>query len=331
MQCRQLRKDHPDSKYVAVIMRYAKEFAVEHSDSVLMISVDDKAIIPVGEPQCPVSTGVRGHNRSFVMSSTSMSQLKALDHDFHVAGIVPSVAFFPTVPSHARDSFFSGSVFVTLKDKVLQPSHAFRHTAELTKIIKTNLTTQPRSPRVILITSDGGSDHRLTYLSVQVAMISLFQNLDLDMLVAIRTCPYQSWTNMAERVMSTLNLALQNVSLARGEMESSMEARIKHKTSLSLLREALHQSFALASAYSDSMSPLIARLTGRFNQLKLKEDSFKCSCPASEEEIKECYTLLQFIEPSLCHDKLTKKDLPSYPGLQAFLEAHCHSIIMSSR
>ena len=201
VQCRQLRKDHPDAKYVAVILRYAKEFAVEHSNSLLMISVDDKAIIPVGEPQCPVSTGVRGHNRSMVVGGTLMNQLKALDHDFHVAGIVPSVAFFPEVPSHARDSFFSGSVFVTLKDKVLQPSHAMRHTAELTKIIKSNFTTESVSPRVLLITSDGGSDHRLTFLSVQVAMIALFQNLDLDMLVAIRTCPYQSWTNMAERVI----------------------------------------------------------------------------------------------------------------------------------
>ena len=90
-----------------------------------------------------------------------------------------------------------------------------------------------------------------------------------------------------------------------------MEARIKNKTSLSVLREALDQSPALASAYSDSMSPLIARLTGRFNQLKLKEDPFRCSCPASEEEVEDCYTSLKFIEPSLYPDKLTKKDLPN--------------------
>ena len=62
--------------------------------------------------------------------------------------------------------------------------------------------------------SDGGPDHCLTYLSVKAAMIALFKSLDLDMLIAIRTCPYQSWSNLAERAMSTLNLALQNVSLA---------------------------------------------------------------------------------------------------------------------
>ena len=97
VQCRQLHREHLDSKYVAVILRYAKELAVRHSECTLMISVDDKAIIPVGEPDCPVSTGVRGHNRSLVIGN-SLEHLKALDHDFHVAGVVPSVAFFPNIP-----------------------------------------------------------------------------------------------------------------------------------------------------------------------------------------------------------------------------------------
>ncbi len=68
------------------------------------------------------------------------------------------------------------------------------------------------------IFSDGGPDHRITFPSVKFALIKLFQALDLDMLVAVRTCPYQSWTNLAERVMSTLHLALQNVALARKPM-----------------------------------------------------------------------------------------------------------------
>ena len=175
-----------------------------------MISVDDKAIIPVGEPDCPIYTGVRGHNRSLVVGS-SLQQIKALDHDSHLAGVVPSVAFFPNIPKQGRDSFYSGSVVVTLKDKVLQPSHALRHSIELSNSVKNK---GDNTKQVVLLISDGGPDHRLTFLSVKVAMIALFQSLDLDMLIAIPTCPYQSWTNLAERVMSTLNLALQNVSLA---------------------------------------------------------------------------------------------------------------------
>ena len=77
---------------------------------------------------------------------------------------------------------------------------------------------------------------------MKVALIALFLNLDVDMLIAIRTCPYQSWSNMAERVMSTLNLALQNVSLAREEMDPELEALIRHKTTLAQLREEIDRS-----------------------------------------------------------------------------------------
>ncbi len=86
---RQLRKDHPDGRYVNVLQQYAKDFAVKYKSIVRMISVDDKAIIPIGEPGLPVSTGVRGHNRSVVSAG---HELAALDHDFHVSGLVPSVA-----------------------------------------------------------------------------------------------------------------------------------------------------------------------------------------------------------------------------------------------
>ena len=55
------------------------------------MSIDDKAIVPVGEPDCPVSTRVRGHNQSLV--PLNGSTLLALDHDFHGHEIVPSVAF----------------------------------------------------------------------------------------------------------------------------------------------------------------------------------------------------------------------------------------------
>lgn len=84
---------------MAIILHYAKEFAVIRSSIIMMISVDDKAIVPVGEPHLPVSSGVRGHGRSLVVGTSST--LPAMDHDFHVAGIVPSVAFFPCVPKEA--------------------------------------------------------------------------------------------------------------------------------------------------------------------------------------------------------------------------------------
>ena len=59
VQCCQLCWKYPDSKYIALILQYAKEFAVKHTNLPLMISVDDKAIIPVGGPDWPILSGVR--------------------------------------------------------------------------------------------------------------------------------------------------------------------------------------------------------------------------------------------------------------------------------
>ena len=74
--------------YVSVILKYIKEFSVKFCDAVMYASVDDKAIIPIGEPGLPVYSGVRGHNRSIVFQGPL-----ALDHDFHAQGVVPSVSF----------------------------------------------------------------------------------------------------------------------------------------------------------------------------------------------------------------------------------------------
>ncbi len=49
--------------------------------------------------------------------------------------------------------------------------------------------------------------------------------------------------------MSTLNLALQNVSLAWEEMDSELEARIRHKTTLAQLRETLEKAPLLPVTY----------------------------------------------------------------------------------
>lgn len=89
---------------------------------------------------------------------------------------------------------------------VTQPLSALRHSMELSSLLLKHFSDDglvPTNP--VLVVSDGGPDHRITYASVQVALLCLFVYLDLDMLVVARTCPYQSWQNIAERIMSTLN------------------------------------------------------------------------------------------------------------------------------
>lgn len=177
------------------------------------------------------------------------------------------------------------------------------HATELSKLIKSNFSSQ--ASRMVLLISDGGPYHRLTCLSVKVALIALFLNLNVDMLIAIRTHPHQSWSNMAGRVMSTLNLALQNVSLARVEMDPELEAKIPYKTTLTQLREAIEKSPLLPVAFCDSMSPVIAHLAVRFNQMKLKEDpiSYVAACDKKLVSYLNCF---RFILLETCQLKLTQ-------------------------
>ena len=82
---------------------------------------------------------------------------------------------------------------------------------------------------IAVVIRDGGPDNRVTFGSVKFACITIFHALGLDTLVCVGTCPYQSWKNMAERIMSTLNLVLQNVSLACTSIAHQYEELVKNK------------------------------------------------------------------------------------------------------
>ena len=52
-------------------------------------------------------------------------------------------------------------------------------------------------------------------MSVKLSLIAVFLDLDLDMLVALRTAPSNSWANPVERIMSIVNIGLQGVGVMR--------------------------------------------------------------------------------------------------------------------
>ena len=138
------------------------------------MSVDGKAIILVGEPSLPIAATSRRYNSSLVLG------IAFFDHDFHIHGIVPSVAFVVDIPETAQDN---GKPYVILKDKVLQLSSPLCHAMEQSKILSTDF---PNSS-VVWLVSDGGPDHRLTYYSVQISLLCVSLEHNLDMLIAVRT------------------------------------------------------------------------------------------------------------------------------------------------
>ena len=88
-----------------------------------------------------------------------------------------------------------------------------------------------------MIYSDSGPDHRLIYHSVQLSLISVFVNLDLDILIAVRTAPGHSWANPVERLMSLLNLSYQNVANSRGFCSADTEKKLKKCTGMADIRK----------------------------------------------------------------------------------------------
>ena len=113
------------------------------------------------------------------------SSFEVGDHDFTKFSMIPSVALVNEIPTDIAGSWYNGNVYVSLKDAVFEPSSPMCHMAELSSL----LNSQPDQKRVLLLYTDGGLDHRVTYMSVQLALITIFKLLDLDFLCAARTAP----------------------------------------------------------------------------------------------------------------------------------------------
>lgn len=209
VQARQFRKVHIDSHYASALFRYLREFACDYST---LVSMDDKHVVKVGEPGYPVAGIERGKQ---VLVSPSM-KLTVGDHDFTKFSLTPSVSVLIDIPESITGSFYSGKVFVGLKENAFQPSSPIRHMTELEGVLNSANSISP----ILLLYTDGGPDHRLTYVSVQISLICIFLSLDLDFLCAVRTPPHHSWKNPAERIMSILNLGLQSVGVMRQETKS---------------------------------------------------------------------------------------------------------------
>jgi hypothetical protein len=123
--------------------------------------------------------------------------------------------------------------------------------------------------------------------------------------------------------MSTLNLALQNVSLMREQMEDEKERAIKHKNNLDAIRSAIKETPDLEKAVQDSMSPVINLLNERFSRMKLKGKQIVAYPAAIEEDIMDNFESVHFIDSTLKMGDLNQSTLKDAKDLQAFMKTHC--------
>lgn len=240
------------------------------------------------------------------------------DHDFTRFSIIPSVALLINIPEKFEGSWYSGKVLVGFKDAVFQASSPLRHACE----IHSTLLRRIGDKSIVLIYSDGGPDHRLTYVSVKLSLIALFLNLNLDMLIACRTAPNHSWRNPVKRIMSIVNIGFQCVGLMREKMSDEFESSIINCNNMQQLRQACSLT---KDVVKSSLKPPIALLKELMQRLELKGDVFEMYNAATEEEITEFWSTLLLIERTLTMQDTTKKRLKDRSEMCAFIEHSCRS------
>ena len=106
VQKRQFRKNHIDEHYCAAIFRYLREYSLKYSSHSLLICLDDKHRVKVGEPGYLAAAAERG--RRVIVSL--QEQFEVGDHDFTRFSIIPSVLFRIDIPDDFEVSWYSGQV-----------------------------------------------------------------------------------------------------------------------------------------------------------------------------------------------------------------------------
>lgn len=316
IQRRQLRVSHPDDHFCAALLRYIKTMAITLGPACKLYFCDDKAKVPLGEPDVYLSTGVRGKCCLAPVNSI----LGAADHDVNKKGsLTPSVLLDCDIPESADKSFVQGQVSVFLNDSIFQASSPFRHAVQLIKRIR----EKGEIPAVLLKFSDGGTDHRNNVQSVQCSLICIFKELDLELLVAARCAPGQSWTNPVERVMSVLNLGLQNCSLSRTACDDDIEKIIRKCNGMEDVRKAEIENPGLRDAWSASIQEVQQVIRSRFERLSLKDTRVVTQDPVSDADILSVKVHLEKLFPDLDLNRLQKAVVAKNSIFQNWVERHC--------
>lgn len=152
-----------------------------------------------------------------------------------------------------------------------------------------------------LIYSDGGPDYRVTYPSVKLSLIAMFLLDNCDYVLAMRTAPHQSYRNWVERIMSSLNLALQTIAIERRKMSDQMEHIIKSLNTMVSIRKAADKNDSFKTALTDSLEPVKSSLNSLFERLSLKQKNFMIGSPASDNLMEELWQALRDLDDTGIH------------------------------
>ena len=321
VQKRTLRCDHPDAHYGNALQRYGREFALKlGSDKCIFISADDKARVEVGPPGEYHSTGVR--NRC--APALANEEVNASDHDFDGSSITPSVYLIHDLEEGEDGNWHRGDIYVGLKDAVFQRSSPLRHAEELIRLMSDIM--EP-TQTVMVILTDGGPDRHLLRAGIEASWLAVARALDLDGLVVLRTVPKLSWRNPVERVMSVLNLGLQNLALSRPAMPQEWEDKMRRCNSMKDIRK-LAATEGFLEAYNSAIDEVKEVIAERFERLewsRIPIEVYPAGTNEDMEKVNKLYTDLDdefFKGQSLGVENVKKEHLAGSTVYKSLVENH---------
>ena len=140
----------------------------------------------------------------------------------HQIQVIPNISLVCKVPRSIEESLYQGQIIVSIKNATFQPSNPLCGATELRdKVHKLSINTI--SSPVLLLHTDGGPDHSVTFGSVSVSVIAFFWSLKLDYFLALHTWPGQSFCNPVECCIANQILCLQSHGLMRAPASEDVD------------------------------------------------------------------------------------------------------------
>ena len=318
LQTRNLHKEHAHAHYRLKQRSNCEAWAYKFRSHVFAIGCDYKATANIGELGTPVS--VLSMQRKTI-ASVGGAETRAMDHEAgHVkVKAVPTVLLLHDEPTSEICSWYRGRVRVLMKNNIFQSSNEFGAVTEFLVNCKDDIDERP----VFMCHSDGGGEHNLSFPSVQAAVASFSLQSRCDHTVFTNSCPYQSYTNEPERVMSILNIGLYGVSVARPLVDSTKfpgrEGQFRTTKTITDQRRTGERFKELKEGLEEALRPVFKMIIARFEKLALKDEPFqRGEVPSEDDEAKSFEVIKRLLAAEA--QAPTRSELK-----RKYLEANCKS------
>ena len=253
------------------IFKYAREYAVRIRDICSFVCTDDKHKISMSEPNFPLEALPRG--RRVLVANNESFQVG--DHDFSTTSFIPTVILVNDIPERVDKSWYRGKACVSINISATDPSTALRNATAVPNVLIEKFNTKEAGPPVLILYTDGGPEHRTTFLSVKIAIICLQKYLDLDQVLAVRTAPGHYYRNPAEKINCLLNISLYGIGCMRQHLtDPFFEQSLSRCTSLGGDVRKLFEknSDRNTKLLKECCQPCINLISETFSQLKLNNE-----------------------------------------------------------